>query len=232
MQIPIWPSLDQLFRQYRFANLMALYEANYQRLLELAADLREPARIVHQRQLERQLQGQSAAAEAGRAADDAVISHDVWAQVEGLPDLHMQCVLCHRFTTDLRLTHYFPDACDDAVNGGAAGSVDVTPDLTIRIYHDSGQAEIWPPEWQPPENPQRAGDNLLAQFSSRDGGFGDGNLRQRWEANLFLERWLRFCLQRGYRFQRLLGARPASSDFVDAGLSRGDDKLKTYADAV
>ncbi|MGB1111089.1 MAG: DUF1249 domain-containing protein, partial [Gammaproteobacteria bacterium] len=147
MQISSWYPLRLAFQRRRFANLMELYEQNYQRLARLAPDL-------------------------------AHLPRDNIAGAQGKPELHLIVEERHRFTTDLRLTHYFSDC---PVEGQS-------PDLRIRLYHDTRQAEM---RWRE--------SRALPALGTDDAPRGD--LERRWMANLFLDRWLGFCLSEGYRFR-------------------------------
>lgn len=99
---------------------------------------------------------------------------------DGAPRLYLSVIEHTRYTSSLELTHRF-----DVASDGEA----TTPSLSVRIYHDARQAEV-----------------LLAhrngavdhQAFSRAGGAGE--LRVRWSANRFLNRWLHYCLGQGHSF--------------------------------
>ncbi len=106
------------------------------------------------------------------------VNQSAW--VEGHPKLHLEVLMQHRYTTDLRLTHDFDEAGEH-------------PDMLIRAYHDSSQASIIESAWQPP-----------AEFAKQLKALRESQrpLQVHWASNLFLHRWLEYCLQRGYQFSR------------------------------
>ena len=94
----------------------------------------------------------------------------------GHPDLHLDIREQAPYTTSVRLTHYF--AASDAVHRQPE------PDARLRVYHDARQVE------------------MLALHSSAL-SFLDPNawtLPEKWRANLFLAKWLEYCLEQGYAF--------------------------------
>lgn len=98
------------------------------------------------------------------------------AMRSGHPDLHLDILEQAPYTTSARLTHYFAPA--DAM------SRQPEPDARLRIYHDARQVE------------------MLALHSSAF-SFLDPNawtLPEKWRANLFLAKWLGYCLEQGYAF--------------------------------
>lgn len=165
MQVKVWsrlcsvPALDlsqpveSWFHDRRFANLMELYDQNYQLLMRLLPGVRQ-------------------------------LNANQTAEVDGHPELHLQVLVQHRYTTDLRLVHDFDEAGDH-------------PDMLIRAYHDSAQASIIESAWQPPA----ALASQLARLRELD-----KPLQLYWASNLFLHRWLEYCLQRGYRFPDIVPA--------------------------
>jgi uncharacterized protein YqiB (DUF1249 family) len=105
------------------------------------------------------------------------LSGDRCSRVHDVPDLYLHVLERHRFTVDLVLTHYFTE--DEARVP--------SPDLGIRVYFDSGQAELL-------RMPAQLGD--LMEDERRQAS----PLERRWFANLLLERWLHYCLGQGHRF--------------------------------
>ncbi len=85
----------------------------------------------------------------------------------------------NRYTTTLVLTHRFV---------GISGSEE-EPSAKIRLYHDSQQAEVMS---------MSQGESLRSFLSLVRGG--EENLDARWRLNLFLNHWLRHCLDQGYNF--------------------------------
>lgn len=83
------------------------------------------------------------------------------------------------YTTTLILTHRFV---------GENGEEE-EPSARIRLYHDSDQCEVMS---------MSQGDSLRSFLSLVKSG--EENLDARWRLNLFLNHWLRYCLEQGYRF--------------------------------
>lgn len=102
---------------------------------------------------------------------------DLCSRVRGAEDLHLRVLERHRFTVDIAISHYFSE------EEGTFPS----PDLTIRVYLDSAQAELL-----------RLPDALSVTIEEERGATSP--LEKRWIANLFLQRWLDYCLQQGHRF--------------------------------
>jgi uncharacterized protein YqiB (DUF1249 family) len=103
-------------------------------------------------------------------------------------DLYLEIQEQSRYTTLARLTHLFSaqDVCDPHAD----------PDACLRIYHDARQVEVLKLEQS--VLPLRA-------------GYAHPALVDKWQANLFLSKWLSFCLRLGHRFgQRPTRANPSS----------------------
>ncbi len=92
-------------------------------------------------------------------------------------DLHLDVQEQSRYTTLLRLTYYFPDH--------GVSEPRPEPDARLRIYHDARQVEIL--------DLRQTAMPILAHY-------GPPALAQKWRANIFLSKWLVFCLQQGHRF--------------------------------
>ena len=83
------------------------------------------------------------------------------------------------YTTTLLLTHRFVGECGQ----------EEEPSAKIRLYYDSDQCEVMS---------MSQGESLCSFLSLvRD---GEENLDVRWRLNLFLNHWLRYCLEQGYQF--------------------------------
>ncbi len=114
--------------------------------------------------------------------DAAVVS-----RVPESPDLHLLVEERCPFTTTLRLTYYF-------VSPEGARVAD--PDLQIRLYHDAGQAEAMACRhrgFMPLQS------NSAAPLTA---------LECKWDSNLFLEKWLRYSLSLGHKFEPVGGDLP------------------------
>ncbi|MGB0721169.1 MAG: DUF1249 domain-containing protein [Gammaproteobacteria bacterium] len=153
MQGPLWKPLDIVFHRRRYANLMEVYERNYELLESLLPFLDH-------------LPDRARSCAAGAAP------------------LHLEVLERHRYTTELHLTHRFDDD-----NG------ETTPDITLRVYHDSRQAEFMDANWAAPAG-------------AEDGPIPGHELEWKWAANLFLERWLVWCLNEGHDFPGAGGRTP------------------------
>lgn len=97
-------------------------------------------------------------------------------------DLHLEILEQSRYTTLLHLTYYFHQEY------GALPD----PDATLRAYHDAGQVEVL--DLRQSALPLNRGPLLPT-------------LAQKWRINLFLSKWLTYCVAQGHRFQ---GARSES----------------------
>jgi len=97
---------------------------------------------------------------------------------EGM-DLHLQVLIRTKYTSTIALTHYFADS--------EVGLV-AYPDIKLRIYYDSLQAEVLP---------QCCRLNLRA-FSHDAAHFF---LLKRWRMNRFLFKWLSYCDRQGHSFR-------------------------------
>ncbi len=83
------------------------------------------------------------------------------------------------YTTTLTLTHRFI---------GEHGEEE-EPSAKIRLYHDSDQCEVMS---------LSQGESLRSFLSLVRSG--EENLDVRWRLNLFLNQWLRYCIEQNYQF--------------------------------
>lgn len=104
----------------------------------------------------------------------------------GAIDLHLEIEAQSPYTTQVRLTHWF----------GAHGERDPhpDPDARLRVYHDARQIEVL---------------DLRQTVLRLRKDYAHPALLDKWQANLFLSKWLVFCLRQGHRFG--LPARPVSA---------------------
>ncbi len=95
------------------------------------------------------------------------------------PPLTLEVLERARYTTTFHLTWWFDE------DGVAVPD----PDLHVRVYHDARVAETI-----------HCGRNrhwhLLRPYQVDAGS----EIRRRWQLNLLLNKWLEYCLTRGYRF--------------------------------
>ncbi|OQX31796.1 MAG: hypothetical protein B0D96_00440 [Candidatus Sedimenticola endophacoides] len=91
-------------------------------------------------------------------------------------DLHLEVLEQTPYTTLVHLTYYF-------TREGARSRPD--PDARLRVYHDCAQVEVLA---------------LRQHALPLEPLFEHPALDQKWKANLFLSKWLAYCLQQGHRF--------------------------------
>lgn len=90
-------------------------------------------------------------------------------------DLYLDVIEQTPYTTLIHLTYYF-----DHDQGQ-----EPDPDARVRIYHDSGQAEVI---------------ELRQSSLPLNTGLEHPTLEQKWKANLFLSKWLSYCVRQGHAF--------------------------------
>lgn len=97
------------------------------------------------------------------------------SRVLGGMDLHLEILEQTPYTTCIHLTYYFEQ--QDRAHPD--------PDATLRVYHDSRQVEVLD----------------LRQQALPLSRVGDAAaLIQKWRINLFLSKWLAYCVQQGHQF--------------------------------
>lgn len=107
-------------------------------------------------------------------------------------DLVLTVVEQARYTTDLRLTHVFPRPLRLPIRPDGKRSVatpsavlHADPDTRLRVYHDARQVEVL---------------NLRQTALPVYRHYRHPALAAKWKANLFLAKWLGYCLREGHRF--------------------------------
>ena len=90
-------------------------------------------------------------------------------------DLHLCIVEQTPYTTLLRLTYHF-----DHENGSTSD-----PDALLRVYHDARQVEV---------------EDLRQQALPTARVYEAPGLANKWRLNLFVSRWLMFCVRQGHVF--------------------------------
>jgi uncharacterized protein YqiB (DUF1249 family) len=101
------------------------------------------------------------------------------SRVPGGVDLHLAIESQSPYTTSLRLTHVFT---------GGAGSDSVfryDPDVHLRVYHDARQVEVL---------------DLRQTALPVHADYQPPALDSKWRLNLFLAKWLVYCVNQGHRF--------------------------------
>lgn len=104
------------------------------------------------------------------------------SQVEGCLDLHVEIIERSKYTSTLRMTYHLLD------DQGAH----VLPDIKVRVYHDARSAEALSRVYL-----DRHHHRLVVSPTS--------GRQARWQLNRFLNKWLRYCLQRGHSFKTTFG---------------------------
>lgn len=99
------------------------------------------------------------------------------SRIDGLLDLHMEIQEQTPYTTLVHLTYFFK------LQQGQQPD----PDALLRIYHDSRQVEVI---------------ELRETMLPLNTGRQPATLRQKWRVNLFLSKWLSYCLRQGHMFHR------------------------------
>jgi len=108
------------------------------------------------------------------------------ADSAGHADLHLEVLEQSRFTSVVHLTYVFDQ-----------GEVRHTePDAVLRIYHDARQLEVVE---------LRQSDAVLSAMPL----YERPGLSNKWQLNLFIGKWLAYCVATGYRF---LPVRPAPEE--------------------
>lgn len=105
----------------------------------------------------------------------------------GAPPLLVEIEKKGPWTQDLRMTHRF---------GGEGGKTHSDPDAILRIYHDAHLVEVSQFEKQ--------------RILPLEGLYEVPGLSQKWKANLFLGRWLRYCVSQRYQLVNIDGGRDNS----------------------
>jgi uncharacterized protein YqiB (DUF1249 family) len=93
-------------------------------------------------------------------------------------ELHLQVLEQSRYTTRIRLTHAFPRHTGD-------GLPCLDPNARLCAYHDAMQVEVL---------------DLHQTALPVYRHYAYPALDAKWRANLFLARWLAYCVRQGYRF--------------------------------
>jgi uncharacterized protein YqiB (DUF1249 family) len=114
------------------------------------------------------------------APDLAELRGEARSQCEGGMDLHLEIIDQARYTTLLRLTYFFPY---EDVRVHRLPQAD--PDALLRAYHDASQVEVI---------------DLRQTALPLHKHYQSPALDAKWKANLFLSKWLGYCVLIGHRF--------------------------------
>lgn len=90
-------------------------------------------------------------------------------------DLYLEVLEQTAYTSLIHLTHYFK----------REDKASPDPDAMLRVYHDASQVEVL---------------ELRQSVLPFDQGYSFPALEQKWKINLFLSKWLLFCLRQGHKF--------------------------------
>lgn len=100
------------------------------------------------------------------------------SQIKGIPPLMLQVEHTGPFTREVRLNYLFETP------GNQIPLLD--PEMLLRLYSDTGQLEVIEIKKQ--------------QRLPVEGLYRSPGLQQKWKANLFVGRWLEYCLSNNYFF--------------------------------
>jgi len=95
--------------------------------------------------------------------------------------LHLEVIEQTRFTSLLRLTYLFPQA-----EGQEHRLPLADPDALLRAYHDARQVEVL---------------DLRQTILPLHNHYRSPALEAKWRANLFLGKWLAYCVRSGHLFE-------------------------------
>jgi hypothetical protein len=128
------------------------------------------------------------------APDLESVRGEIRSLCPGGTDLHLEVIEQARYTTLFRLTYFFP--YDD---GRVHHTLQADPDALLRAYHDARQVEVI---------------DLYQTALPLHNHYRSPALDAKWKVNLFLSKWLRYCVLLGHRFDGPGGA-PASRGDAD-----------------
>lgn len=89
-------------------------------------------------------------------------------------DLHLEIIEQSRYTSLIHLTYFFDQ------------SRDADPDTILRVYHDSRQLEVV---------------DLKQKYLPVIQSYDHPGLLMKWKANVFISKWLSYCLHQGHSFE-------------------------------
>jgi uncharacterized protein YqiB (DUF1249 family) len=127
------------------------------------------------------------------------IRGELRSTLDGDLDLHLEVLEQTHYTTLLRLTYYFPHS-----DGLVHRLKRPDPDALLRAYYDAEQVEVL---------------DLRQTALPVHNRYCHSALETKWKVNLFLSKWLAFCLLQGHGFAPGLeissgsGARRLASTF-------------------
>jgi uncharacterized protein YqiB (DUF1249 family) len=129
---------------------------------------------------------------------------------KGSVDLFLRVEEHSRYTSLIRLTHLFsgtdgdgePSPAGGDEGGGGLTGPRADPDARLRIYHDARQVEVL---------------DLRQTVLPLHADYQRPALESKWRVNLFLGKWLTFCLRQGHRFgpDGAVVSLPQGGDLID-----------------
>lgn len=109
------------------------------------------------------------------APDLALMAGNYQSSLDQGMDLYLEAIEQTPYTSLVHLTYYFSHAVGDYPD----------PDAMLRVYHDSRQIDVL--------------DLRQSTLPLQRWGLNP-TLEQRWRINLFLSKWLRYCVAQGHSF--------------------------------
>lgn len=109
------------------------------------------------------------------APDLSCLSGNYCSELPGQTDLHMEVLEQAPYTSLIHLTYHFSHQEGQRRD----------PDATLRVYHDAQQIEVV---------------DLCQNALPVESNYHHPGLSNKWKVNLFLSKWLAFCLSQGHRF--------------------------------
>ncbi|MCG7873509.1 MAG: DUF1249 domain-containing protein [Candidatus Thiodiazotropha lotti] len=120
------------------------------------------------------------------APDLQSLTGEYRSRLGGSMDLYLDVIEQTPYTTLVHLTYYFTHVVGDYPD----------PDAMLRVYHDSRQVDVI---------------DLRQSSLPLDRWGMNPTLEQRWKINLFLSKWLRYCVEQGHSF--LVNSRNLAAEF-------------------
>jgi len=112
---------------------------------------------------------------------------------DGQPDLLIEIIDQAPYTTTLRLTHRFAQRQSSTEHDGH-----LEPYALLRVYHDAEQVEVL---------------DLRQTVLPLHSTYHAPALAAKWKANLFLSKWLGWCVREGHRFPGSAGRKAAGAPY-------------------
>jgi hypothetical protein len=120
------------------------------------------------------------------------------SRVVGGVDLHLSIEDQSPYTTKIRMTHVFSGGEPDRPGSRPE------PDVLLRVYHDARQVEVL---------------DLRQTALPVKADYRPPALDAKWRANLFLAKWLAYCLHQGHRLGGVCTARKPLAEDDDLAYS-------------